>query len=457
MKKKTAFLAFLFITIWSLGQEYPVKGQIEGLPEEKIYIASFRGDMSRIIDSVSTDPLGNFFLETTPNYKPGVYRLIFGRDQFLDLIINNENIRFKTNLESPQGNMQVAYSVENILFYDYLRKRNENQLKLELLNPIIGQYPRNDGFYPLAEAQYEILQNDFINYTNKIIEENPGLLVSSFIRFDRPLMIDLEVPIEKQEEHIRKHYFDGLVFDDPILLNLNILPGKIIGYLTLYRDPGITKVLQEELFRQAVDSILLHMMDNEDIYHFTLKYLIDGFQQFGFDNLVDHIGKTYSVVETCVNEERKSELEKRMENIKKLAVGNVAPDISLANSKGQPSSLSALSAEYKLVVFWASWCPHCKSIIPGLKDVYFEFPRDFLEILSVSVDSSQSAYKNAVNELQIPWKLEADFMGWNTRAAVDYSIYATPMMFLTDRKLKILYKPSGPAELRLKLLELKGK
>ncbi|MBU2652186.1 MAG: AhpC/TSA family protein [Bacteroidetes bacterium] len=454
MKKKTALLAFLFITALSFGQEYSVKGQIEGLSDEKIYIASFRGDMSRIIDSVSTDALGNFFLETTPNYKPGVYRLVFGRDQFLDLIINNENIRFKTNLESPPGNIQVSSSVENILFYDYLKKRNENQLKLELLNPIIGQYPRNDGFYPLAEAHYEILQNEFLNYTNMIIEKNEGLLVSDFIRFDRPLMIDLEVPIEKQEEYLRKHYFDGLVFDKPILLNLNILPGKIIGYLTLYRDPGIAKVLQEELFRQAVDSILLHMMDNEDIYHFTLKYLIDGFQQFGFDNLVDHIGKTYSVVETCVNEERKSELEKRMENIKKLAVGNIAPDISL---KGQPTSLSGLSADYKLVLFWASWCPHCKSIIPGLKDVYQEFPRDFLEIVSVSVDSSQTSYEKTLQELQIPWKHEADFMGWNTQAAADYSIYATPMMFLTDRKMKILYKPSGPAELRLKLLELKGK
>lgn len=451
--KQLTFLILITVSLNALSQNHTINGQIEGYPDNQVYIMAFDGSQTTIIDSIQTDEVGKFSWKTEQHAEPGLYRIIFGNEKFLDLIVNQESFSFSTSYSYPRDDVEFSLSKENALLYDYFRMRNKNQYKLELITPVVAQYPQDEAFYKEAEKEYIRLQNDMKTYTSSVIKNNPKLLVSDFIQYDKPLQIDLSIPFSEQDDYLKKHYFDGLSFQDPILLKLNVLPGKIIGYLSLYRDPSLAKVLQEELFRQAVDSILYRMMNNEEIYYFALQYLIEGFRMYGFDNLVDHIGNTYSLGETCVNEERKSELEKRMENIRKLSAGNTAPDINIANGEGKPGKLSAVDADYKLILFWASWCPHCKSIIPGLIDLYREVPREKLEIVSVSVDTSANSYNKVVDELDLPWISLADFQGWNTQAAIDYSIYATPMMILTGKDLKILYKPSGTQELRMKLRE----
>ncbi len=452
--KNLLFTVALLISLNSVSQKNIINGKIEGYPEKYVYFMGFDGNQSNVFDSIRTDQMGGFRWNLNDE-DPGLFRIIFGNDKFLDIIVNNESFSFNTTYSYPKDDVKFSVSKENSIFYDYLNKRNENQFKLELLTPLVAQYPQNEEFYKEAEKEYIQLQDNMKNYTNSVIENNPDLLVSKFIHYDKPHQIDLSVPFSEQDEYLKKHYFDDLNFDDPVLLNLNVLPGKIIGYLSLYRDPSLAKVLQEELFRQAVDSILHKTMNNEEIYYFSLQYLIDGFQMYGFDNLVDHIGKTYTLDKTCVNEERKSELEKRMDNIRKLSAGNNAPDIKIINTNehSSPQWLSQIDSDYKLVLFWSSWCPHCKSIIPGLRDYYNQVPREKFEIISISVDTSATGYQKVSDELSIPWISFADFKGWNTQAAIDYSIYATPMMILVDKDLKIIYKPSGIAELKTKMEE----
>ncbi|MBC8555077.1 MAG: redoxin domain-containing protein [Candidatus Brocadiales bacterium] len=53
--------------------------------------------------------------------------------------------------------------------------------------------------------------------------------------------------------------------------------------------------------------------------------------------------------------------------------------------------LSNINAEYTLVLFWASWCPHCSSLLSEVKGIYEEFRDKGLEILAISIEKDRTA------------------------------------------------------------------
>lgn len=61
----------------------------------------------------------------------------------------------------------------------------------------------------------------------------------------------------------------------------------------------------------------------------------------------------------------------------------VAPDWTLQSAKGETITLSKAVAERPVVlVFWATWCPYCKSLMPHLQSIYLEYGDD-IQILAV--------------------------------------------------------------------------
>jgi len=447
-------LGLLSASLLSYSQEHIVSGVIDGLPEDMVYLADFYGDQHKIIDSTGTNLSGAFELSLAGKEK-GFYRLIFANQKFIDFIYNNESVSFTSNVTNPIENIAFISSVENLLWYDYIFHKEENQYKLELLNPLLIYYPKNANFYADIRTEYIAVQDDFEEYVQSLIDMNTMTFAAQVITIDKPYQVDMDMPLNEQNEHIKAHYFDNITLDDPALLRSGVISSKIIGYLALFRDPAFSKEEQEDNFIQAIDTILSHTMDDEDIYNFSLQYLIDGFNLYGFDKVITHIAEHYQPAEACIHDGEKNELVKRMENIKKLAIGKQAPDIDIRDSQNQHFILSAAETDYTLIVFWASWCTHCQQLMPGLKEIYSNEAEKRFEIITVSVDTSLSAYNKAIAEGQYKWINYSNKLGWDSKPAIDYSIYATPTMFLVDRDRKILSKPMDLRDLKKALEELK--
>lgn len=445
--KNIIFLFFLSLSVLTFSQNYTIEGTIEDFPYSKIYLADFYGDQNNIIDSTQTNESGEFEFIFSQNTAVGLYRLIFGNNSFIDLIFNKENIKFTTKNTLPNDNMKIIISIENLLYYDYLFKRNLCQYKLDLLQPLINYYPKTDSFYLLVKTKYNSTQHEFNDYVNGLTQNNPNTFMSKFAAFDNPPLIDPELSPLEQNIFLQSHFFDNTDFTDTALLRSNVISTKIISYLSLYQNQRFTKEQLEDSFMQAVDTIMAKASVNTIIYEFVIDYLISGFEKFDFFRVITHIAENTEVDKLCVKKENTSELENRIEILKNLAIGKQAPEIHTTDLPGNEINLEELDFDNTLIIFWASWCPHCKKVLSEIKQIYDKQDKKTLEIIAISIDTSKTELTNYLLKGDYNWINICDFVGWDSQPAKDYGIYATPTMLLLDRNKKIIAKPGSAYEL----------
>ena len=87
------FLLLLVIPAYSQGIR-TIRGEIKNAGGKKIFLSGFYGEKINRIDSVTCDASGHFVYTLGPATPTGLYRLSAGKDHFLDLVVNNENIEF---------------------------------------------------------------------------------------------------------------------------------------------------------------------------------------------------------------------------------------------------------------------------------------------------------------------------------------------------------------------------
>ena len=137
---------------------------------------------------------------------------------------------------------------------------------------------------------------------------------------------------------------------------------------------------------------------------------------------------------------------------KRTSIGATAPEIIFnhagyltLNEKQQRTSeilkLSAIHSEYTLLLFWASWCPHCMHMLPELKKIYEENKQKGLEVLAISLDVDSLQLLKVIADGNYKWLNYSDFKKWENPAARAYNVHATPTMFLLDKDKKIIAKP----------------
>lgn len=110
--------------------------------------------------------------------------------------------------------------------------------------------------------------------------------------------------------------------------------------------------------------------------------------------------------------------------------GEALPQFDLQQADGtkMPMAKAVAGKKYYLVDFWASWCGPCRKEIPNLKKLYEQYKGKGLEIVSVSIDKDEKAWRKALKEEQLPWPNGLD------RAEISnaYKVQFIPAIFLVD-------------------------
>ena len=130
-----------------------------------------------------------------------------------------------------------------------------------------------------------------------------------------------------------------------------------------------------------------------------------------------------------------------------LNIGNKAPELAYENPNGKKLKLSSLKGKLVLIDFWASLCGPCRRENPNLVSAYQKYTKKNFkqgkgfEIYSLSLDSKQKAWVNAINKDELFWQFHvSDLGGWQSEGSNKYGIRSIPSNVLIDGKGIIIAK-----------------
>jgi thiol-disulfide isomerase/thioredoxin len=100
------------------------------------------------------------------------------------------------------------------------------------------------------------------------------------------------------------------------------------------------------------------------------------------------------------------------------------------------------------VLFWSSYCEHCKGEAPEVKACYDAWSKKGFEILGVSIDRSPDAWKAALIERGFTFPNVCGMKDFQSPVAKDYRITRTPAFYLLNAKGEIVLKPKSIREVQ---------
>jgi thiol-disulfide isomerase/thioredoxin len=122
-------------------------------------------------------------------------------------------------------------------------------------------------------------------------------------------------------------------------------------------------------------------------------------------------------------------------------------------SEGKEYKISDFHGKVKLVMFWATWCPHCRNQMPALsllKNAYKHSDR--LEVIAISTDrEGEEKVKSYFNSLNI--NNLTSYVDYKSNLFRNMGFYAIPSMVLISPDNKILGIYSGLQDFDIEYLD----
>lgn len=228
-------------------------------------------------------------------------------------------------------------------------------------------------------------------------------------------------------------------------------------YMTLYReahtagttgDTAKAKSLMkkvEELY-ESTNVIQEDFVKNNPASYvtpFLLSRIQYGKDANELDSLVSALDPKLQDVKSVID------VKEKIKKLKKVAVGQIAPDFTQNDTDGNPVKFSDVYSKNELTLldFWASWCGPCRGENPNVVKAYKEYQDKGFSVLGVSLDKDKKAWIKAIEDDGLTWTHVSDLAYWQNEVAKLYAISSVPSNLLVDKNGKIIAKNKRGEEL----------
>lgn len=422
-----SLFAFLFLRCNTLyGQKkFVINGHFPNFPNSSFELKGFDGFQEQVLFKTISDEEGKFILNYTADYT-GVAQLFMNGSYATLLFLNQENYQVYWEDLTKREDIQITGSKEYEAFIKGMKTFQDAEAKLAGWHYLLPLYKNDSIKQKWVATERNEVATMFPNYVKSIPEK---LLVRQYL-LTKGLIEQMPNTVQTYNWRVSQHISEFTAIDFKSLKHTGLLKDAIEGYTNLLERFPIEEVYP--LLEQTIDKVIFELKDSPALQQEVAQKWFTYLESHSLFKSAEYLALKMLNDQSCKLNDKSTLL---FEQYRKMAVGKIAPDISLNGKK-----LKDLKNKHILVIFGASWCPNCQSEYPKLKDNYTTLKEKYdVEIVYIAVDtvkpSFEAYYKDA------PFPTFCDARGWETQAAKDYHIFATPTMFLLDKDLKIMLKP----------------
>jgi thiol-disulfide isomerase/thioredoxin len=150
--------------------------------------------------------------------------------------------------------------------------------------------------------------------------------------------------------------------------------------------------------------------------------------------------------------------EGELHEMRDLALGKPAPEISGVDIEGRPLRLSDFRGKVVMLNFWGTWCPRCHELLGHQRGLMDKWAGKPFALVGVVNDENQEVVRRVMADERITWPNWFDGDVIKGQIAKDWNVVDWPTTYMMDAQGIIRFKKKGaqPAELDAVIAQLIG-
>jgi thiol-disulfide isomerase/thioredoxin len=449
LKHSFLFLFLISILFLNAQENYKIEIKIKGIEDSTLYLASYFGDKTLLVDTASRKGKNSYVFEKQKQLPGGIY-IVVGQAKnsiFEFLIADGQDLKFDSETDNLIEKMKVKGSNENALFYDYLSHSNFLFLQLKKFQQRLKSLAPSSDSVLIYKKRIEALNEENIDYKESIIEAYPDAFISHFFlamkspEYPSALKTsDSKADSIRQFNYYKKHYWDFIDFTDDRLIRTPVYHNKLDFYYSSMAHPQPDSLIRD------IDSFLSRLPEKSELYKHSLWFLTLKFDQsnrMGYDAILVHFVDTYYSRKKAVwlNAEVEKNLLSEANKRRNSLIGKKAPELIMQNQDMTPVSLYSITKGFTLIYFWDPNCSHCKVETPKLNEFYKQNGKKMdLEVFAVCTDPDLAEMKKYITANKLTWINVNGPRSYTPDFHELYNVYSTPLLFVLDNNRTIIAK-----------------
>ena len=438
----------LFISIFSI-QGYAqntISGNLSQLKNQTIRLVGFSGLGIYTIDSTQVNEQGTFTLKYADK-DTGMGYITAADDKPYFVVLAKEQIQLKGEVLSVAESIVIVTGDENKAFVNYARDNAKREQALSAWDYLEKIYLADTLFINQKTTQSAIQSEK-----QRIKKQNTAFLTnlpaSWYVKWYLPVRklistvsvvaqyrtgeIPATIAAFRNIDYADLRLYKSGLFKDALESHYWLLENRGLPLDTIYKDMNV-----------STDFLLKSVAKNEMLFNEITKHLFDYFEKHSLYQSAEYLAVKALTQKTVT---LSTKLSNQLESYRMMKKGNTAPDILFTGdvfkdglAVKNPTRLSAINANYKVVIFGASWCPACAEEMAQLLPLYSKWAAKGIEVVFVSMDTDKKAFQEFTSVM--PFISSCDYKKWDTQAAKDYFVSSSPTIYLLDKNNKIILRP----------------
>lgn len=420
---------------------YDLMIKVKGLADTTVLLAYYYGDKQYIKDTFDVNSKGEIHITGEDTLGGGVYMIVMPDKNYFEFIAGEPNFTLETELGSLVKSMKVKGSVENTLFFEYLRFIEDKKKSADVWRSVKSRCDAQPDSCKKADEILGELDKEVVAYKTKFIESHSGSFVSKLLKAgESPAIVEAPATITDSTAranwrfyHYKSHFFDNIDFSDDRMLRTPVFHQKLKEYidkLTAQDPDSVIKTAKE---------IITRAESNREVFKYCTIYITNFYaksQLMCFDKVYWWMVDNYYLKDRAwwLDTAQLGKMKERHTKMRYNLCGNPAVNLVLEDTAGTMQSIGQIKSRYTVIYFWDYDCGHCKKVTPKMVEFYNDWIRKGVTVYAVCTRDDKLKWKQYIKENHMEKMINVMDPQNKTNFRIFYDVYSTPVIYLLDEK-----------------------